>query len=186
MSGSNGITYPAPRCGDCGELFAGTLTATGTSPLFDGALHAGARTAGWAQIAGRWKCSVCLAGITGPLYGPEREPAPALPAPDSDPLDQSLTVLAEIDARSPGWWDETNRRNSVTAHKCSLRFGDGLHGFEALFRRDPDLKSDEKAAEALRRYEADLAERAEAMHRASLERLAELRDRTSVDMAGAA
>lgn len=173
MSTTNG-TPSAPRCGDCGETFA--CAAFGGRALFlVETLRAGARSAGWAQINGKWKCSVCLAGITGPLYGPEREPASSLPAPDTDPYDQSLAILAEADARKPGFWAEANRSNNATVDKNKLRFRDGFHGFEAMFSRTPDLKSDAEAAESLRRYEAELAERAEAMHLASLERLERLR-----------
>lgn len=121
---SNGTTYPAPRCGGCGELFAGTLTATGTSPLFDGALRAGARSAGWAQIAGKWKCSVCLAGIAGPTYGPEREPASPLPAPDSDPYRQYADMSAELDADLARFWDGENAEHNAASFRIRTRLHD--------------------------------------------------------------
>jgi hypothetical protein len=185
MSTANGTTPSAPRCGDCGETFASA--AFGGSALFlVETLRAGARTAGWAQIAGKWKCSVCLAGITGPLYGPEREPASSLPVPDTDPLDQSLAILAEFDAKVPGFWSEVNQSNSTAVDKTKLRVRDAHHGFAAIFHRSPDLRSDSEADVALLSYEAELTERREAMHRETEQRLAELRDRTSVDMAATA
>lgn len=181
MNGTSTAPTP-PRCGDCGETFA--CAAFGGLALFlVETLRAGARSAGWAQISGKWKCSVCLAGITGPLYGPEREPASSLPVPDSDPLDQSLAILAEFDAKVPGFWSEVNQSNSTAVDKTKLRVRDAHHGFAAIFRRTPALQADSEAAVDLHRYEADLAGQQEAMHRASEERLAELRDRTSVDAA---
>jgi ribosomal protein L37AE/L43A len=160
---------PAIRCGGCGETFA--QGGFGGKALFLAeTLHAAALAAGWAESTGKWTCSVCLAGITGPLYGPEREPAPSLPVPESDPLDQSIAILDEFNARVPGMWAEVDRSNGVTAHKNMLRFGDGYHGLAALFGRTPDLRDDPEAAVALLNYKAKLAERAEAMHRESLMR----------------
>jgi len=162
---------PAIACGPCGETFA--QAGFGGRGLFLAeTLHAAAVSRGWIEDPeGAWTCDACLAKADAPP-APEPEPAAAEaePAPVADPYDQSIAILAELDAKVPGIWDELNRSNNATAYKNSLRFGDGHYGFEALFTREPDLREDPEAAVALLNYEADLAERMEAMHRASLER----------------
>lgn len=122
MSTTNG-TASAPRCGDCGETFA--CAAFGGRALFlVETLRAGARSAGWAQISGKWKCSVCLAGITGPLYGPEREPASSLPVPDSDPYRQYADMSAELDQDLAGFWANENQEHNAAHFRIRTRLHD--------------------------------------------------------------
>ena len=176
------VTWPAHApgrevitCRPCGDRFAGDPAASFTSPVLAAAVTDAAAAAGWQQDEETWTCSVCISGITGPLYGPESEPAAATPAPDTDPIDQSLAILSDFDARVPGWWAETNRTNNTASHKIYLRFGDGFHNVTATFGRKPELHFDAEAAERLHRYEAELAQRRAVMHREVLERIAGLR-----------
>jgi hypothetical protein len=168
-----------PSCGGCGEVFARAGFGGRALFLVD-ALRAAAVTAGWTAEAGEpegtWTCTVCLARAGA---GPEPEPAAPEsepePAPDSDPLDQSLAILAAFDGRVPGFWADTNQSNNAVGHKTWLRTSDGTHNLAAIFGRTPDLRSDPEAAVGLHNLAAELAERKDDMHREALERLAELR-----------
>jgi len=112
----------APECGPCGETFA--RAGFGGSALFLAeTLHDAALSAGWQRDAAAWTCSVCLARTPGP------EPAPPVagpaPVPGSDPLDQSLAVLADFDARVDGFWADVNHSNSKASLKVHVRLDDG-------------------------------------------------------------
>lgn len=170
------------QCGDCLTQYAGDDYREG-SPLKRDALLAAAVSAGWTEVprenGSGWKCSVCTLRADRAAKAaaqPEPEvPVAQDPPPDTDPIDQSHAVLAAFDDRVPGFWSETNRANSAAANKISLRFGDGYHGFAAIFSRTPDLKADPEAAGSLRRYEAELAALQDRLHREALQRIAERR-----------
>ena len=62
---------------------------------------------------------------------PPRNPHPRLPrhepAPDTDPYDQSIAILAEFDARIPGIWDDLNASNNAASYKIHMRLRDAQH-----------------------------------------------------------
>lgn len=162
------VRAPAIHCPGCGETFA--EAGLGGKALFlADALRSAALTAGWMHADGKWTCSVCIAGPSAPI-GPEPAPVSSLPEADGDPYDQSITILAEYDAKVPGLWSEVNQRNSAACHKTKLRVRDARHGLTAIFSRTPNLQADPEAAVALLNYEARLSELAQDMRRESLER----------------
>ena len=114
---------PAIHCPDCGETFA-EAGLGGRALFLAETLHAAALAAGWAENGGKWTCSVCLAGITGPLYGPEREPAPALSAPDTDPYRQYADMSAEIVAGIAGFWEHENAEHNAASARIRMRLHD--------------------------------------------------------------
>ncbi len=117
----------APSCGSCGEKFAGDPAALGTTPVLAAAVGAAILAAGWQQDGGTWTCTVCIAKANAPA--PEPEPVPVVhePAPDTDPYDQSIAILAEFDARIPGIWDDLNASNNAASYKIHMRLRDAQH-----------------------------------------------------------
>ena len=114
--------HTAPSCGTCGEQFASA--AFGGSALFLAeTLHAAALSAGWQQDGDAWTCTVCQAKADAE---PAPDPVPAVhePAPDTDPIGQSVAILADYDDRIDAFWADVNRSNNEADLRIRMRLTD--------------------------------------------------------------
>lgn len=116
--------HAALSCGGCGEVFA--HAAFGGSALFLAeTLHAAALVAGWHGDDGAWTCTVCLAKAdaepqpeaAAPVSGPA-------PVPDTDPIGQSVAILADYDDRIDAFWADVNRSNNEADLRIRMRLAD--------------------------------------------------------------
>lgn len=114
-----------PSCGPCGEVFA--HAAFGGAGLFLAeTLRDAALAAGWQQDGEAWTCTVCQAKAAAPVPEPaQAQPTGAHePPPDTDPIEQSVTILAAYEERVNAFWTDVNRSNNAAHLRIRTRLGD--------------------------------------------------------------